>query len=145
MSNFLRNGTILPSGLLNHNKSNSKGGFKKSFQNTTLKTGIVVASYGIEDDSNINKLFIEYDVLAFEQNENKGSTVGVYKNCVFATSLGNIADFFEMTLRPLEKQTTKGTVPSPSGQDGTIVLLLCLSGMADTAIIVGCLDHPDRP
>ena len=145
MNNFLKNGTVLPSGLLTHDKMAMLEGFKKTFQNKTLKAGIVVASYAITDSNNLSKLFIEYDVLAFEQNEDKGSTVIVYKNCATSSSLGSIADFFEMALRPLEHQTTKGTVPSPSGQDGSIVLLLCLNGMSDTGIIVGSLQHPDRP
>lgn len=145
MNNFLKNGTVLPSGLLTHDKMAMMEGFKKTFQNKTLKAGIVIASYAVTDSNNLSKLFIEYDVLAFEQNEDKGSTVIVYKNCAMAASLGSIADFFEMALRPLEHQTTKGTVPSPSGQDGSIVLLLCLNGMSDTGIIVGSLQHPDRP
>jgi hypothetical protein len=145
MSNYLKNGTVLPSGLLSHNASGIMEGFKKTFQNKSLKAGIVTQSYAPTDPGNISKLFPEYDVLAFEQNEDKGSTVSIYRNCPLAASIGNIADYFEMTLRPLEKQTTKGTVPSPSGQDGSIVLLLCLNGMADTGIIVGALGHPDRP
>jgi hypothetical protein len=145
MSNFLKNGTVLPSGLLSHNGAAIMEGFKKTFQNKTLKAGIVVASYATTDQGNLSKLYPEYDVLAFEQNEDKGSTVSIYKNCPVASSLGSIADYFEMTVRPLQKKTTSGTVPSPSGQDGSIVLLLCLNGMSDTGIIVGSLPHPDRP
>jgi hypothetical protein len=145
MSNFLKNGTVLPSGLLSHDQQRMMEGFKKTFQNKTIKAGIIIASYDVDNANNLSKLFPEYDVLAFEQNEDKGSTVSIYKNCSAASSLGSIADYFEMTLRPLQKKSTKGTVPSPSGQDGSIVLILCLNGMSDTAIIVGSLPHPDRP
>jgi hypothetical protein len=144
-SNFLRNGTVLPSGLLTHDVRVSKEAFKKTFQNFTLKSGIIVASYAVGEENNLSKLYTEYDVLAFEQHENKGAVPSYYFNCPLASSLGSIADYFEMNLRPLEKQTTQGTVPTPSGQDGSCVLLLCLNGLSDTAIIVGGSQHPDRP
>ncbi len=145
MNNFLKNGTVLPSGLLTNNSKILLEGFKKSFQNTSLKAGIVVASYGVNDPNNLSKLVVEYDVLAFEQNEDKGSTVSIYKHCPASTPLGSIADFFDVALRPMKSKSTKGSVPSPSGQDGSIVLLLCLNSMSDTAIILGSLAHPDRP
>jgi len=145
MNNYLKNGTVLPSGLLNSNMKASMEGFKKTFQNTSMKAGVVTQVYAVDDPGNVSKLVPEYDVLAFEQNENKGSTVSIYRNCPAITSIGGITDYFEMIRRPLEKKSTKASVPLPSGQDGTIVLLLCLNGFADTAIIVGSLAHPDRP
>jgi phage gp45-like len=145
MSNFLRNGTVLPSGLLSQNHAAKMEGFKRTYQNTALKIGVITASYGISDPLNINKLFVEYDVLVFEQYENKGSGVSIYKNCTAAKSLGSIADYFEMTLRPIVTMTTDGTVPHLSGQDGSVVMLLCLNGFSDTGVIVGALDNPDRP
>lgn len=145
MNNFLNNGSVLPSGLLGHNPLAHKEAFKKTYQNTSIKVGIVIATYPIGDVQNISKLFTEYDVLAFEQNENAGASVGIYKNCPMGSSLGGIADFFEMSLRKVEKITTKGPVPQISGQNGSLVLLLCINGMSDTGVIVGALGHPDRP
>jgi hypothetical protein len=145
MNNQLGNGTILPSGLLSHNPMAHLDSFRKTFQNTALKVGVITASYAITDPNNIHKLFIEYDVLAFEQKENTGTSVSTYKNCPAASSLGGLADYFEMSLRKIEKLTTKGPVPQSSGNNGSIVLLLCLNGLSDTAVIIGALGHPDRP
>ena len=144
-NNFLGNGSVLPSGLLSHNPMAKMDAFKKTYQNTAIKVGVVVATYAIDDPNNLSKLFQEYDVLAFEQNDNSGASVGIYKNCYMASSLGGLADWFEMSIRKVEKITTKGPVPQLSGQNGSIVLLMCLNGFSDNAIIVGALGHPDRP
>jgi phage gp45-like len=119
-------------------------GFNKTYQNTALRVGIIVKSYPIDDSSNLNKMVPEYDVMAFEKDENRGSAISTYKHCIAAKSLGSIADFFEMSYRKMEKNTTKSDIPTTSGQNGSIVLLLCLNGISDNGIIIGALDHPDR-
>jgi hypothetical protein len=107
--------------------------------------GIIINSYSIKDDSNISKSVPEYDVMTFETSEDAGSTTITYKNTVAMSALGSVADFLEMDLRKLKKQTSKGTTPSPAGQNGSIVLLLCLNGASDKGVIIGALSHPDRP
>lgn len=144
VSNILDNGTVLPFGLLSGSSSSMGDGFKKSYQNSSLRVGIVIQSYPVSDSKNITKMFPEYDVMTFEQNEDSGSTTITYKNCIAASSFGSIADFFEANIRKLKNKKTKGVTPGPAGQDGSIVLLLCLNGLSDRGIIVGCLSHPDR-
>jgi hypothetical protein len=144
MNNYLGNGSVLPSGLLSNNPHAMMDGFKKTYRNTALKTGVIVQTYAIDNPQNISKLFSEYDVLTFEQNEDTGTSVSTYKNCPMASSLGGLADFFEMSLRKITKVTTQGPVPLPYGNNGSVVLLLCLNGLSDTGIIVGALGHPDR-
>lgn len=134
----------MPSGLLGVSQENMFGGFKKTYQNCYLRVGIVVQSYNISDDSNISKTTTEYDVLVFEQNEDGGSTVLTYKNCIDSAGFGSIADFFEAKLRKMENKTTPGTSPDPTGQNGAIVLLLCLNGLSDRGVIISSLTHPDR-
>lgn len=141
---MLDNGAVLPSGLLSVEASDLMDGFKKSYQNPFLRIGIIKDCYDIDSKSNISKKVPEYDVLVFEQNGSGGSTVITYKNCVAAGAFGSIADFFEAKLRKLEKKKTKGATPTPAGQDGAIVLLLCLNGVSDQGIIVSTLLHPDR-
>lgn len=143
MSNFLGNGAVLPSGLLGHNAEQMEA-FKKTYQNSSMRFGIIVESYPIKDKANLNKLVPEYDVMSFEQDEDQGSTVINYRHCVAASSLGSIADYFEMNHRKLKNKTSKGVTPNPAGQNGSLVLLLCLNGLSDKAIIVGTLNHPDR-
>lgn len=145
MSNILDNGTVLPSGLLSGGSTSMRDAFKKTYQNTSLRVGLITQSYSINDTNNVSKVATEYDVMTFEQNEDQGSTVITYRHCLAASGFGSIADFFEASLRKLTNQTTKGPVPSPSGQNGAIVLLLCLNGLSDTGVIVSFLSHPDRP
>lgn len=144
VSNELPNGAILPSGLLGENSESSMEGFKKTYQNSSMRVGVITESYPVDNKDNLNKLVPEYDVLCFEQNEDQGSTVITYRHCLMANSLGSIADFFEFTMRKITDKKSKGPTPSANGQNGSIVLLLCLNSLSDSAIIVGALSHPDR-
>lgn len=144
MSNELDNGAILPFGLMSGHGDGLLEGFKKTYQNTSLRVGLVKESYGTDDPKNISKLVPEYDVIVFEQNEDRGAVPITYKNCPASEGFGSLADFFEFTLRKLKKKTSKGETPSMNGQNAAIVLLLCLDGMSEKGIIVGCLHHPDR-
>lgn len=144
MSNEMDNGAILPFGLLSGSSNGMDDGFKKTYQNSSLRVGIVRETYGLKDPKNVSKLVPEYDVMVFEQNEDKGSTVITYKNCMAASALGSIADFFEANLRKMKKKKSKGETPSMNGQNGAVVLLLCLDSMSEKGIIVGALSHPDR-
>lgn len=143
MSNILDNGTVLPFGLLGAG-AQMEDAFKKTYNNFALRVGIVINAYSKKHKNNISKVVPEYDVMTFETNEDSGSTTITYKNCVAMSALGSIADFFEMDLRQLKKKTSKGTTPNMSNQNGSIVLLLCLNGLSDKAIIIGALSHPDR-
>ena len=143
MSNFLRSGTVLPHGLLSGN-SNSKAGFDKTYKNFALKIGVVVGSYPVNNEKNRSKLTTEYDVVVMEQSENKGATTIMYKNCMSSEGLGSIADFFEKSLRPKKVKKSKGKAINLKGQNGAIVLLLCLDGLSEKGIIIGALTHPDR-
>lgn len=143
MDNSLPNGAILPSGLLGDTGAMFEG-FKKTYTNTSLRIGVVIHTYPVTDSKNVSKLTNEYDVLVVEQNEDKGATTITYRNCMSAEGLGSIADYFEKTLRPKKKKTTKGNSVNLKGQNGATVLLLCLDGMSDKGIIIGALTHPDR-
>lgn len=144
MSNVMNNGAVLPHGMLGVADKNMMAGFNKTYKNNALRIGIVVASYPVSDDKNRSKLTSEYDVLVVEQQENLGTTTLLYRNCMSSEGLGSIADFFEKALRPKKKKTTKGDSVNLKGQDGAIVLLLCLDGMSDKGIIISALTHPDR-
>lgn len=144
MSNYLDSGAVLPHGLLGDQAEAMMSGFNKSYRNYPLRVGVVIASYPTSNDKNVSKLAMEYDVLVIEQHEDKGATPILYRNCLNSEGLGSIADFFEMTLRPKKKKKSKGDSVQLKDQDGAIVLMLCLDGMSDKAIIMKCLTHPDR-
>jgi hypothetical protein len=142
--NFLPNGTVLPFGLMGISHDAGMAGFNKTYRNTALRLGIVVNSYDISDPINVSKLTTEYDVLVFEQMEDKGSSVIKYKNCISAEGMGSIADFFERTLRVRQNSSTQTQTIDTKNQNGAVVLILCLDGMSEKAIIIGAVTHPDR-
>lgn len=144
MDNFLDSGAVLPFGLLgSFPNASAVAGFNRSYKNTALKAGIVIQSYPVSDAKNITGLCTEYDVLVIEQNMDQGATSILYKNCLSSQGLGSIADYFETALRPMETQTNKGSLTF-KGQDGAVVLLLCLDGLGEKGIVMGALNHPDR-
>lgn len=144
MNNELPSGSILPSGLL-ENDRNSSSAFDKAYKNYDLKMGIVIAMYDVEDEKNINKTSVEYDVAVIEQLEDLGQTVSTYHNCVAKDLFGGIADYFEYKYR-VQTTTNTGTSEQKDHgtQNGSLVLLLCLNGSDDSAIIIGGLNHPQR-
>ncbi len=144
MDNFLDNGAVLPSGLLGSNEQATMAGFNKTYRNTSLRMGIVVRAYPVSDTKNLSKLSNEYDVLVFEQNEDKGSSVITYKNCISAEGMGSITDFFEKSLRIKQGGGSTPTGLDTKNQDGAVVLILCLDGMTEKAIVMSSMTHPDR-
>lgn len=145
MDNVLDNGTVLPSGLLSQQgTAESIAAFNRSYRDTRLKAGIVTKTYDVNDPANQNGLCTEYDVVTIEQFENKGSTSLLYRNCISTQGFGSIADFLEFNLRAKTQQLTPGS-PTFGNQDGAIVLIQCLDGIGNKAVVVGNLIHPDRP
>jgi hypothetical protein len=144
MDNFSDDGTVAPHGLLNSTLNSSMDAFNRTYKNTALRVGVIVQSYPIGDPNNRTNLAIEYDVICIQQNENRAITSILYKNCLATFSLGGIADYFEMYLRPREKKQYKGDATRLAQQDGSCVIILCLDGTSDKAVIVGGFPHPDR-
>lgn len=144
MSNILNNGAILPFGLLSSSAHAQMAGFNKSYKNTPLRLGVVVDAYDINDSRNRTHISTEYDVVTLEQNEDKGATTITYRNCLCKDGIGGIADFFELNLRPKTQQSYKGEAIQLNGQNGTIVLIECLDGASDKAMIVGGFPNLNR-
>jgi hypothetical protein len=142
--NFLPNGTVLPFGLLGASGEASMGAFNKTYKNTALRLGIVAKSYDISDEANLSGLTTEYDVLVFEQQEDRGSSIITYRNCMSSEGMGSIADFFERTLRVRQNSSDQSKAINTKNQNGACVLILCLDGMSEKAIIIGAVTHPDR-
>lgn len=144
MDNFLNNGGVLPHGLLRAIGENPIEGFNKTYRNTALKVGVITATYDTKNEKNRTKLTTEYDVVAIEQHEDKGITSILYRNCLSTSGLGSIADYFDVTLRTRKKKKYKGDAPRLNEQNGSVVMILCLDGNSEKAMIVGCFPHPDR-
>lgn len=145
MENYLETGGVLPSGLLSGNDSHSKmAGFNKTYKNYPLRLGVITQIYAISDPHNFSKLATEYDVSVFEQNEDRGNTILVYKNCICTDPLGSIADFLDKNLRSQTQNDNPLGTLNTSNQNGATVILLCLDGVSEKAVIIGGLPHPDR-
>lgn len=142
--NFLENGSVLPFGLLQCDYTASMRGFNKTYKSTQLRMGIVMNSYPIGDPKNVSGLTTEYDVVVNEQDGNSGAALSTYKNCITVDALGSIADFFEKTFRTQKKDDIKGNVANTKGQNGAIVLILCLDAMSEKGVVIGGITHPDR-
>lgn len=145
MKNGLPSGSFLPSGLLEQDRDEMTA-FNATYNNMSLKTGIVQEIYEIDDKSNINQIVPEYDVLVFEQRENSAPTPITYKNCVMIDGFGGAADFMEFKLRKAEKVEKREKDGEKIGrfQDGSVVLILCLNGSNENAMIIGGAKHPKR-
>lgn len=142
--NYLPNGTVLPFGLMGIDDQAGMAGFNKTYKNTAMRLGIVIKSFDVSDPANLSKLTTEYDVLVFEQAEDKGSSIVTYKNCLSAEGMGSIADFFERTLRVRQNSSDQSKLINTKNQNGAVVLIHCLDGVTEKAIIVGAVTHPDR-
>jgi len=132
---------VLPSSLLEVADNNYYGAFNKSYNNVSLKMGIVKKVYEIEDSKNLSKKVPEYDVLTFDQDQNKGITPLTLKNCITMDAFGGIADFMDYrkivpTLNPDGSKLDK--------DDGSYVLVLCIDGSNTKGVIIGALPHHAR-
>ena len=130
---------ILPSSLLEIRKADDMSFTKKLSENMSLRLGVVIEIYEVDNKENVSKLTPEYDVMTIE-NDN---TVK-YKNCMAIDSLGGIADYFTKKLRKPKDSKKVRDSGSLKNQNGSIVLMLCIDGSSEQAIILGAIQHPDR-
>lgn len=141
----LKTGTVLPYGLIEEDTNSINYGYNKSYRNFSIKAGIVVKTHDVDSELNISKAVPEYDVVIIEQNEDRGVVPILYRNCISADSFGGIADFFEVKLRDQKtifNENSRGQ--DFFGQDGSVVLVMCIDGNSDSPIIVKSLKHPNR-
>lgn len=136
-------GAVLPSSLFSDSEMRKVGSFNKLYSNFGLRAGVVTEVIAPEDKQNFSKLFTEYTVAVIEQTQDIGFSLEIYKNCLSVDKFGGIADFSEFKYRKASKSDSKNN-ELLSGNDGSIVLLQCLDGYSDKAIIVGGLGHAKR-
>lgn len=130
---------VLPSSLLQERNNLDMSFQKKISENMYLRLGVVTEIYDIEDDNNVSKLVPEYDVMTVEDDNTAN-----YKNCMAIDSFGGVADYFVKKLRkPKDVKKVKSS-GSLKKQNGSIVLLLCIDGSSDQAVILASIAHPDR-
>jgi hypothetical protein len=136
---------IFPSSLFESSDGESSDFYNKSFNNSLLRIGIVLAVYDIEDEGNILKISPEYDVLTIEQDTHMGMNTSIYKNCLMMDKLGGVADYFQFKLRPVKDQLKTRLNADFASETGSIVLVLCLDGISEKALIIGGMQNPSKP
>lgn len=133
----------IPDSLLEEQGDNEFGMHKFTHENFTLKSGVTIRMFDTDSDRNVSKLGPEYDVAVVEQQGDKGSAMTIYKNCLAVDRFGGMADFFEAKFRTPTEEKYESTLDGEK-QDGSFVLLLCLDGQTEKAVILGGLRHPAR-
>lgn len=129
----------IPSSLMSERSKDDFNYQKDIRSNLTIKVGIVIDVIEIDSPNNATKLSTEYTVMTIESFNNK-----TYSNCLAADGFGGIADFFNQKLRPVSDKKKAANKTELKGQNGSIVLMMCLDGLADQAVIIGSIAHPDR-
>lgn len=135
------NNFVLPSSLLEMANDDYFSAFNGSHNNVSLKIGLVKKCYEMDDERNISKKAPEYDVLAFEQNGDKGIVPITYRNCVSIDSFGGIGNFFE---HKIVVPTNDPSSKDANDDDGSYVLLLCIDGSNTKGVIITALPHHNR-
>ena len=138
---------IPPSGLLSAENSSSMSSFNKKYNNTPVRMGCIVKTYDIKDKSNNsnsteNGAVPQYDVVTEEQSVSGGQSYVKYTNCISITGFGGIADFFEYKLRD-STESFEETYDFKK-QNGNMVLILCLDGFSEKAVIIGSVKHYEK-
>lgn len=131
---------IPPSSLLSTLKDEKINSINKRFENTPLRIGVVTEVYDIDNEKNLSKTVPEYTVVTKETENGAGIKYKTYGNCLYLDKFGGIADFFEHKIRPtvikIDNEPTKVSHDFKK-QNGSLVLLLCLDGFSENAIIIG--------
>jgi hypothetical protein len=78
------------------------------------------------------------------QSTNGNPNSVIYKNVLPVDQFGSVADYFEHKKRLPKDSKKVSRSGSLKEQEGTIVLLLCLDGSSEKAIIISSLHHPSR-
>jgi hypothetical protein len=131
---------VPPSSLLKPLSSSKVNSLNKRFENTPLRIGVITECYEIDDEKNVTKIVPEYTVITQETNGTMGISYVTYTNVISTDKFGGVADFFEYKLRPTKisiDNDTKKVSHDFKKQNGSLVLLLCLDGFSEKAIIIG--------
>jgi len=130
---------IFPSSLLS-DALESDDDFRDIVENNSfLKVGVVLEILEIDNERNQSGQIPEYDVMVVEEEN-----TSIYRNCMALDSFGGKADFFQRKYRTPKDRKKVQDSGSLKNQNGSIVLMLCLDGIAETPIIIGSLSHPDN-
>ena len=124
---YLPDGGVLPSYL---SLQSSAGTSTAMMNDTVLRLGEVKKIIWPDSTKSYSKSSVEYEVQVQHRDGNNAPNTATFRGCTTSTLFGGVADRFDATLRA-DPNTNK-----PLGV-GAKVLLLCLGGSQQRAIILG--------
>jgi len=108
--------------------------------NYALRIGEVQNIYYPQDKENVSKLFIEYQVLV-QHRANGTAVTKMYDHCLAIDHLAGVADFSYSTFRADNAATrVEGKFRKPGL--GARVIMLCINGESQSAVIIGGIRNP---
>lgn len=128
--------TVIPSHLSIETTAHFSDG--DVFNNVRLRYGEVQEIVYPTDPKSLSKKFVEYSVFVQHRSANNTATGKMYNHCVLANAFGGLADQCHWMLRPDAKPSAKQKGANGLGK-GSKVLLLCLNGEHNNAVILGGL------
>lgn len=134
---MLHDGTVLPS-FLNITSGMPASGAELSLNDPYLRIGRVVRAHFSGENTNASGGAAEYDVEVEYADINGAHTRQVYPRCQVASLFGGIAD--EIRYTPRTKTTNRA---DEDGDEGSMVLLLCINGNSRAGVILSGFPHPE--
>lgn len=131
MSTILPDGSVVPS-YISSRKTMTSGANTSMFGNVALRVGEVTEIFYPEDTRNHSKQTVEYTVSVQQMDHNSWATVD-YPSCIVMNLFGGLGDKLRYTARAREKNL----VPDTGLGNGSLVLLLCVNGATNRAVIIG--------
>lgn len=135
MPHILGDNTVIPS-YLGASRRGGSPGRSAMLNDYVLRLGEVKKIIYPDDPLSYGKKTVEYEVEVQYREGNGTYTTSLYRGVTVSTAFGGIADRFHVTFR-----ADTGNTQNDTG-DGSKVLLLCLSGDQQKAIILGGVEDP---
>lgn len=126
---------VLPGHLLGARSGFTDNG---AMSNVRLRVGEVQAIYFPSDERNVSGRFVEYDVWV-QHRANGTAVTKTYNNVIAIDHFGSKADFSFATYRVKQNNSNEGDQKEAAPGKGSKVILLCINGETNNAIILGGL------
>lgn len=132
---ILSDGSVIQSALSYEQHTRAKEIFRMDF---ALKKGVVTTIYYPDEEANLSKSFIEYDVVVVEERADGSASTVVYSHCQVMDIFGTANNFSYFTLQPSSSKDKEVY------KNGAQVLLLAINGNASggRGVIIGGLPYP---
>lgn len=136
---LLGDGICIPS-FLSVETMGTPEGSDSSLNDITLRLGEVKRLIYPNDPNSYGRKTVEYEIEVQHRETNGIYNTTTWRGCTISTVFGGIADRFHATLRP---DSNPDASDRPIGS-GSKVLVLCLNGDRQKAIILGAVEDPQN-